>query len=52
MFREEDLALLEQKGITASEAEAQLARFATGFPYLKILDVARTGHGIYVMIVV
>ena len=49
MFREEDLALLEQKGITASEAEAQLARFATGFPYLKILDVARTGHGITVL---
>lgn len=49
MFREEDLALLEQKGITPEQAEAQLKRFATGFPYLKILDVARTGHGITVL---
>ena len=46
MFRDEDLQLLEQKGITPEQAQAQLARFATGFPYLKILDVARTGHGI------
>lgn len=49
MFREEDLALLEQKGITEKQAEEQLKRFATGFPYLKILDVARTGHGITVL---
>ncbi len=49
MFREEDLALLEQKGITPQEAEAQLKRFETGFPYLKILDVARTGHGITIL---
>lgn len=49
MFREEDLALLEQKGITPQQAEEQLKRFATGFPYLKILDVARTGHGITVL---
>lgn len=46
MFREEDLQLLEQKGITPEQAKAQLNRFATGFPYLKILDVARTGNGI------
>ena len=49
MFREEDLALLEQKGITPEQAEAQLKRFETGFPYLKILDVARTGHGITIL---
>lgn len=49
MFREEDLALLEQKGITVEQAEEQLKRFATGFPYLKILDVARTGHGITIL---
>ena len=46
MFREEDLTLLNEKGITPEQAEAQLKRFATGFPYLKITDVARTGHGI------
>lgn len=49
MFREEDLQLLEQKGITPEQAKAQLDRFATGFPYLKILDVARTGNGITVL---
>lgn len=49
MFRDEDLALLEQKGITPEQAEAQLARFATGFPYLKILDVARPGAGITIL---
>lgn len=49
MFREEDLKLLEQKGITPEQAEAQLKRFATGFPYLKITDVARTGHGITIL---
>lgn len=46
MFREEDLTLLNEKGISPEQAEAQLRRFATGFPYLKITDVARTGHGI------
>ena len=46
MFREEDLTLLNKKGITPEQAEAQLKRFATGFPYLKITDVARIGHGI------
>lgn len=46
MFREEDLTLLKEKGITPEQAEAQLRRFATGFPYLKITDVARVGHGI------
>ncbi|MCM1293230.1 MAG: DUF4301 family protein [Bacteroides sp.] len=46
MFRDEDLALFEKRGITEKQVEQQLARFATGFPYLKIVDVARTGHGI------
>lgn len=46
MLREEDLAQLEQKGITEQQVEEQLKRFSTGFPYLKIQDVARTGHGI------
>lgn len=49
MFTEQDLAQMEQKGITAEQVEQQLKRFATGFPYLKIYDVARTGHGITVL---
>lgn len=46
MLREEDLALLEQKGISEKQVEEQLKRFATGFPYLKIMDAARVGNGI------
>lgn len=49
MLREEDLALLEQKGISPKQVEAQLQRFTTGFPYLKILDVARSGNGITIL---
>lgn len=46
MLREEDLALIEQKGISEKQVEEQLKRFATGFPYLKIMDAARVGNGI------
>ncbi|MDE5800084.1 MAG: DUF4301 family protein, partial [Paramuribaculum sp.] len=49
MFTESDLELFQQKGITPEQVEQQLKRFATGFPYLKIHDVARTGHGITVL---
>ncbi len=47
MLRPEDLELLKQKGISESEVEAQLQRFVTGFPYLKIEDAARVGAGIF-----
>ena len=47
MFRPEDIELLKSKGITESEVEAQLKRFVTGFPYLKISDAARVGAGIF-----
>lgn len=49
MLRDEDKALLEEKGISEQQVEQQLKRFATGFPYLKIKDVARTGQGITVL---
>lgn len=49
MLRPEDLELLNQKGITEEQAEAQLARFRNGFPYLKIIDAARPGQGIVVL---
>ncbi len=46
MLREEDLKLLEQKGISEKQVEDQLRRFATGFPFLKIKNAARVGNGI------
>ena len=47
MLLPEDQELLAAKGISREEAEAQLNRFATGFPYLKILDTARVDAGIF-----
>lgn len=47
MLRPEDKELLAQKGISEADAEAQLARFVTGFPYLKIKDAARVDAGIF-----
>ncbi|MDE6079851.1 MAG: DUF4301 family protein [Duncaniella sp.] len=47
MLRPEDLQLIKEKGITEAEVEAQLNRFVTGFPYLKIIDTARVGAGIF-----
>lgn len=49
MLRPEDLEFLKTKGISSQQVEDQLARFATGFPYLKIKDVARPGYGITVL---
>ncbi|MBD5343903.1 MAG: DUF4301 family protein [Bacteroides sp.] len=46
MLRQQDIELLAQRGITVEQAEKQLERFATGFPYLKIKDAARVGEGI------
>ena len=42
----EDLKTLEQKGISPEAFNAQIKRFETGFPYLRILDSARVGCGI------
>lgn len=47
MLRPEDLELLKNKGISEAEVEAQLQRFVTGFPYLKINDAARVDAGIF-----
>lgn len=41
-----DLKQLQAKGITPEVLEAQLHRFQTGFPYLRIVDSARVGEGI------
>lgn len=42
----EELKTLEERGITPEVFEAQIRRFQTGFPYLKIIDSARVGNGI------
>ncbi len=42
----EDVKTLEEKGISPETFQAQIDRFRTGFPYLKILDSARVGNGI------
>ncbi|MDE6556510.1 MAG: DUF4301 family protein [Duncaniella sp.] len=47
MLRPEDLELLKEKGISEAAVEEQLNRFVTGFPYLKIIDTARVGAGIF-----
>ncbi|MDE7407511.1 MAG: DUF4301 family protein, partial [Muribaculaceae bacterium] len=46
MLTQDDKKFLEAKGVSIDTAEAQLNRFATGFPYLTLVDSATVGHGI------
>lgn len=46
MFRPQDLSLLEKRGVSVADAEAQISRFVNGFPYLKIEGAATVGNGI------
>ena len=46
MYTNNDLELLEEKGISRSQIETQLDYFKNGFPYLKIVSAARIGNGI------
>ena len=46
MFNENDKQLMAKKGITESQIEAQLKRFETGFPWLKLEAAATVGKGI------
>ena len=41
-----DLNQLQAKGISTEVFEAQMKRFQTGFPFLRIVDSARVGEGI------
>ena len=45
-FTPADLEQLKAKGISPDTVEAQLERFRTGFPYLKIDSPSAPGHGI------
>ncbi len=43
---EKDMAVLNARGITPDTIEAQLDRFKTGFPYLRLAGSATVGKGI------
>lgn len=45
-FTAADLEQLRSKGISEATVEAQLDRFRTGFPYLRIDSPSSVGHGI------
>lgn len=49
MFDTQDLKQLAARGITPEAAQAQLDRFSTGFPYLKLTASATEGRGIEVL---
>jgi hypothetical protein len=46
MFTQEDLFVLQKKGISPEKTEEQLASFKTGFPFLNIIASASTEKGI------
>lgn len=49
MLTNEDIQQLRGKGIVEEKIDAQLTRFATGFPFLKLRDAAHPGHGITIL---
>ncbi len=46
MLTEKDLSYLAQKGISEDKLNAQIERFKTGFPYLRLDASAKVGEGI------
>lgn len=46
MLTTEDIKSIEGRGLTLEAFEAQIARFNTGFPFLRIADTASVGNGI------
>ena len=46
MFTPDDLNQLRTHGISPDTADAQMQRFVTGFPYLRLAGSATAGHGI------
>lgn len=45
----EDREYIKQRGLSEQQLEAQVNRFKTGFPYLKIYAAARPGAGITIL---
>ena len=46
LFTNEDKEILQKKGISESQIEAQLKNFGQGFPFLKLRAAASVGNGI------
>ena len=46
MFTQEDLLLLQEKGISEQQIATQISHFKEGFPFLKIIGAASTQNGI------
>ena len=46
MLQTQDQKTLQQKGISEAKLTEQLSAFATGFPFLKIINTAEIGNGI------
>ncbi|MDE6160977.1 MAG: DUF4301 family protein, partial [Muribaculaceae bacterium] len=49
MLTEKDLESLKKRSISHEKFEAQMKRFATGFPYLRLKGSARPDDGIHVL---
>ncbi len=49
MLNENDLNLLKEKGISEETVNAQIKRFETGFPYLRLQGAATPENGITVL---
>ena len=49
MLSNHDLENLAHRGISPEQFDAQMKRFATGFPYLRLLDSATPASGIHVL---
>ena len=49
MFDEKDIRQFKEKGTDLDRVEAQIERFRTGFPWMKIVSPATAGRGISVM---
>ena len=45
MFTEKDKAMLAKRGISEETVKAQLDRFRTGFPYLRLAGSATVNYG-------
>lgn len=49
MLTKSDIKQLEEKGISPETVKAQLERFETGFPFLKLQGAATPGNGVLVL---
>ncbi|MBN2613676.1 MAG: DUF4301 family protein [Bacteroidales bacterium] len=48
-FTNDDIKILNEKGITVEKVESQLENFRKGFPYIKLVRAATQGNGIKIL---